>query len=148
MMVAENLIKCHPYYRGLAALWMHQKVDPRDRRCRIANRAMRMVYQVVGGRQLWRGKGVDREYLLAKLQEFHRVHKTPVDQAIRDLPKAFVWLPKSAYAEEVKPLEALARKKRREPRPIGELLVPLLIQLGIGGAQEVESNQSEARSAR
>jgi hypothetical protein len=29
---AENLIKCHPYYRGLSALWTQQKVDPRDRR--------------------------------------------------------------------------------------------------------------------
>lgn len=148
MLVAENLIKCHPYYRGLSSLWAHQKVDPRDRRCRIANRAMRMVYQLVGGRQLWRGKGVDREYLLAKLQVFHRVHKTPVDQAIRDLHEAFVWLPKSAYAEEAKPLEQLARKKRRGPQPIGELLIPLLIRLGIGGDQEVKSNESEARSSR
>jgi transposase len=65
MLVAENLIKCHPYYRGLAALWTQQRVDPRDRRCRIANRAMRMVYQLVGGRQVWRGRGVDREYLQA-----------------------------------------------------------------------------------
>jgi hypothetical protein len=72
MLVAENLIKCHPYYRGIAELWKQQKVDPRDRCCRIANRAMRMVYQLVAGRQVWRGKGVDREYLLAKLQEFHR----------------------------------------------------------------------------
>lgn len=32
MMMAENLIKCHPYYRGLAALWTTRKVDPRDRR--------------------------------------------------------------------------------------------------------------------
>jgi transposase len=44
MMVAENLIKCHPYYRGLSALWTTRKVDPRDRRCRVANRAMRMVF--------------------------------------------------------------------------------------------------------
>ena len=116
MLVAENLIKCHPYYRGLSALWKQRKVDPRDRRCRIANRAMRMVYQLVGGRQLWRGKGVDREYLLAKLQEFHRVHKTPIEQSIRDLNEAFAWLPKSAYAEEAKPLAELARKKHRGPQ--------------------------------
>ena len=38
MLVAENLIKCHAYYRGLSELWKQQKVDPRDRRCRIANR--------------------------------------------------------------------------------------------------------------
>jgi transposase len=148
MLVAENLIKCHPYYRGLSSLWAHRKVDPRDRRCRIANRAMRMVYQLVGGRQLWRGKGVDREYLLAKLHEFHGVHKTPMEQAIRDLHEAFAWLPKSAYAEEAKPLEQLARRQRRGPRPIGELLVPILIRLGIGGAEGVESTTSEARSSR
>ena len=148
MLIAENLIKCHPYYRGVSALWSQQKVDPRDRRCRIANRAMRMVYQLVGGRQVWRGKGVDREYLLAKLQEFHRIHKTPMEQAIRDLHEAFAWLPKSAYSEEAKPLQELASKKQRGPQPIGKLLVPILIRLGVGleRSDEVESNTSEARS--
>jgi transposase len=154
MLVAENLIKCHPYYRGLSALWAQQKVDPRDRRCRIANRAMRMVYQLVGGRQVWRGRGVDREYLLAKLQEFHRVHHTPIDQSIRDLNEAFVWLPRSAYAAEAKPLTELPRRKRRGPQCIGDLLIPLLIRLGISreelgvpGEETVESNTSEARSS-
>ena len=104
MLVAENLIKCHAYYRGLSELWKQQKVDPRDRRCRIANRAMRMVFQLVGGGQVWRGRGIDREYLLAKLQEFHRVHKTPIEQTIRDMNEAFVWLPQSAYSVEAKPL--------------------------------------------
>jgi transposase len=150
MLVAENLIKCHPYYRGLSALWAQQKVDPRDRRCRIANRAMRMVYQLVGGRQLWRGKGVDREYLLAKLQEFHRVHKTPIEQSIQDLNEAYAWLPKSAYAEEAKPLAEIARKKRRGAKPIGDLLIPLLVRLGVSieeEQEEVESTKSEARSS-
>ena len=150
MMVAENLIKCHPYYRGVSALWMQRKVDPRDRRCRIANRAMRMVYQLVGGRQLWRGKGVDREYLLAKLEEFHRVHQTPIEQAIRDLHEAFAWLPKSAYVEEAKPLAELARRKRRGPVRIGDLMIPLLIRLGVpveAKEKKVESPTSEARSS-
>ena len=150
MLVAENLIKCHPYYRGISALWTQQKIDPRDRRCRIANRAMRMVFQLVAGRQLWRGKGVDREYLLAKLREFHRVHKTSVEQSIRDMNEAFAWLPKSAYAEEAKPLAELARKRHRGPTPIGDLLIPLLIRLGVSIEEEekdVESTASEARSA-
>jgi transposase len=147
MLVAENLIKCHPYYRGLSALWRQQKIDPRDRRCRIANRAMRMVYQLVGGRQLWRGRGVDRESLLAKLQEFHRLHQTPIEQAIRDLHEAFAWLPKSAYAAEAAPLAARARKKHRGPTPIGDLLIPLLIRLGVATPNEVKSNTSEARSS-
>jgi len=150
MLVAENLIKCHAYYRGLSELWKQRKVDPRDRRCRIANRAMRMVYQLVGGQQVWRGKGVDREYLLAKLQEFHRVHKTAIEQSIRDMNEAFRWLPQSAYAAEAKPLEELARKKRRGVQRIGDLLMPLLIRLGVGIEKEeknVESNSSEARSS-
>lgn len=154
MLVAENLIKCHPHYRGVSALWAQQKVDPRDRRCRIANRAMRMVYQLVGGRQVWRGRGVDREYLLSKLQEFHREHHSPIDQAIRDLNEAFVWLPKSAYAAEAKPLMELPRRKRRGPQRLGDLLVPLLLRLGIRGeeigvpnAETVESTTSEARSS-
>ena len=147
MLVAENLIKCHPYYRGLSALWKQQKVDPRDRRCRVANRAMRMVYQLVGGRQLWRGKGVDCEYVLAKLQKFHRVHKTPIDQSIRDMNEAFAWLPKSAYTAEAKPMAELARKKQRGPQPIGDLLVPLLLRLGVSIEEPVELNTSEARSS-
>jgi transposase len=154
MLVAENLIKCHPHYRGLSAFWAQQKVDPRDRRCRIANRAMRMVYQLVGGRQVWRGRGVDGEYLLAKLQEFHRVHQTPIGQRVRDLNEAFVWLPKSSYAAEAKPLAELARRKQRGPQRIGDLLLPLLIrlgatpeELGVSGEAAVESNTSEARGS-
>jgi transposase len=153
MLVAENLIKCHPYYRGLSGLWTQQKVDPRDRRCRVANRAMRMVYQLVGGRQVWRGRGVDRESLLAKLQEFHRVHHTPIEQAVRDLNEAFAWLPKSIYAAEAKPLAEFAGKRRRLQR-IGDLIVPLLIRLGVRGQElgvppeeTIESNTSEARGS-
>jgi transposase len=148
MQIAENLIKCHAYYRGLSALWMRRKVDPRDRRCRVANRAMRMVYQLVGGRQLWRGRGVDREYLLAKLQEFHRLHHTPLEQTIRDLNEAFAWLPRSAYAAEAEPLAELARKRHRGPQRIGDLLIPLLLRLGVAFApEELQSNTSEARSS-
>jgi transposase len=150
MLVAENLIKCHPYYRGLSALWKQQKVDPRDRHCRVANRAMRMVYQLVAGRQVWRGKGVDREYVLAKLHGFHRLHATPLDQAIRDLEAAYAWLPKSTYAEEAQPLAKLVGTKSRGPQNIGDLMIPLLIRLGVSIDEhdgELESSTSEARSS-
>jgi len=154
MLVAENLIKCHPYYRGLSALWAQRNVDPRDRCCRIANRAMRMVYQLVGGRQVWRGRGVDREALLVKLQEFHRVHHSPLDQAIRDLNEAFEWLPKSIHAAEAKPLAEQLQRKRRGPRRVADLIVPLLMRLGLTGVEigvangsKVESTTSEARGS-
>ena len=147
MMIAENLIKCHPHYRGLSALWMSQRVDSRDRRCRIANRAMRMVYQLVAGRQLWHGKGVDRDYLLHKLHEFHRVHSTPIVSSISDMTAAIEWLPKSSYEAESAPLVKLASKRSRGPQQIGDLMLPLLIRLGVRSASEVESESSEARSS-
>jgi transposase len=145
MLLAENLIKCHPYYRGLSALWKQQKVHTRDIRCRVANRAMRMVFQLISGRQLWRGKGVDCDYLLWKLREFHRAHNTPVKQIVRDLNQAFEWLPKSSHWREAKPLQELACKKSRGPQSIGDLLIPLLIRLGVHDFDEVKSNTSEAR---
>ncbi|TWT95607.1 IS110 family transposase [Neorhodopirellula pilleata] len=144
MMVAKNLIKCHPYYRGLSAYWEKQKVDPRDRHVRIANRANRMVYQLVGGRQIWRGKGVDREAILSKLREFHRDHHSDLEQMIADMNEAFLWLPKSTYASEAKPLAELAAKKRCGPQPIGDLLINLLLRLGVGTADPLESQSSEA----
>jgi transposase len=93
MLLAENLIKCHPYYRNLSESWKARGVDPRERLCRVANRAMRMVYQLVAGRHVWRGKGVDREYLLDKLRQFHLDHHSDVGQTIADLHEAFNWLP-------------------------------------------------------
>lgn len=147
--MADNLIKCHPHYRGLANSWKHRKIEPRDRRCRIANRAMRMVYQLVAGRQVWRGRGVNCEYVLAKLQDFHRLHGTPLEQSIRGLNEAFTWLPKSAYASEAVPLTELAGKRQRGPQRIGDLLIPLLARLGVANVleKELESKSSEARSS-
>lgn len=103
-----------------------------------------MVFQIVGGRQVWRGKGVDREAILSKLREFHRDHHSELDQMISDMNEAFAWLPKSTYGSEAKPLAELAGKKRQGPQPIGDLLVNLLIRLGVGTADQVESKSSEA----
>ena len=144
ILVAKNLIKCHSYYRGLAALWAKRGVATTDRQCRMANRANRMVFQIVSGRQVWHGKGVDREYLLLKLREFHRMHETSIDATVADMSAATDWLPKSTYPDEAKPLAKLATKKRRGAVSIGELLIPLLARLGVGEPTEVELNMSEA----
>ena len=144
ILVAKNLIKCHPYYRGLAALWSKRNICTVDRQCRMANRVNRMVFQIVSGRQVWRGKHVDREYLLSKLREFHRSHGTSLEQTVADMNEAFTWLPPSSYAEEAKQLSQLAQKKRRGTNSIGDLLIPLLVRLGVRCADEVESQSSEA----
>ena len=107
-----------------------------------------MVFQLVSGRQLWRGKGVDREYLLGKLQTFHQGHDTPIAQSVKELGEALEWLPRSAYSEEAKPLQELVRKKHRGAKSIGDLLVPLLVRLGVHESDEIESTTSEAQSSR
>lgn len=144
--IAMNLITCHPYYRGLSSLMATQKVKSIDRHCRIANRSMRMVFQLVGGRQVWRGRGVDREYLLDKLRQFHRSRATPLTQVVRDMEEAFQWLPDSTYAAEAKPLLEAAGKKTRGPIQLSDLLLPLLTRLGVPPSEELESETSEARS--
>jgi transposase len=111
LLVAKNLVKCHPYYRGLSALMAAQKVTPLDRQVRIANRAMRMVFQIVGGRQVWRGKGVNSETILDKIREFHRVHNTPIERNVGDIQNAVQWLPKSSYASEAKPIQEWLQRK-------------------------------------
>jgi len=108
---------------------------------------MRMVFQIVGGRQVWRGKGIDREYILYKLREFHRVHHTPLEQTAIDLNAAFEWLPKSTYASEAKPLTEMVNKKRRGVTSIGDLLLPLIIRLGVQADKKLESKSSEARES-
>jgi transposase len=147
ILVAKNLIKCHPYYRGIAALMAAQKVTPLDRQVRIANRAMRMVFQIVGGRQVWRGKGANPEIILEKLREFQRTHNTDIERAVGDIQNAVQWLPKSTHASEAKPIQEMASKKRRGPHLIGDLLIPVLIRLGIVPVEEVKSETSEARGS-
>ena len=147
ILIAKNLIKCNPYYRGLAALLDSQKVAPLDRNVRIANKAMRMVFQLVSGRQVWRRHGVNQEYILDKLRKFHHEKGTALDVVIKQLFDVVQWLPKSSHASEGKPIQEFATKKHRGPILIGELMIPLLIRLGVVEPDAVQSSSSEARSS-
>ena len=69
-------------------------------------------------------------------------------QVDKELGEAMEWLPRSAFRDEAKPLEELVRKKRRGAKPIGDLLVPLLVRLGVHEPDEIDSNPSEAQSSR
>lgn len=144
ILLAKNLVKCHPYYRGLAAIWKKRGVVTVDSQCRMANRANRMVFQMVSGRQVWRGKGVDREYLLYKLREFHRTHGSDLEQTVADMNEAFAWLPKSTYESEAQSLAKLAKPKRRGATSIRDLLIPLLTRLGVRSGNTINSTSSEA----
>lgn len=145
--VAENLIKCHPHYRGLSAKWRGEKKHARDCRCRVANRAMRMVFQIVSGPRVYlNSQGIDRQYLLAKLIEFHGQHQTPPDQLLVDLRHATDQLPRHTYHSEAVPLIELSKRRRRGPRPLGGILTEILLRLGVGPDENLlESTTSEVR---
>jgi len=145
MRVADNLIKCNPHYRGKFQLWKQRRVDSRDIRCRIANRAVRPVFQMVSGRKLYRHPSrLDRGYIMEKLLVFHREHETPPHQIVGELQQAVAPIPKHAHPEEAGPLQTAyaryRRSRRAGPQAIGTILVAVLARLGVSGLEsEVET---------
>jgi len=140
MRVAENLIKCNAHYRGKFQLWKQRRVDSRDIRCRIANRAVRPVFQMVSGRKLYRHPSrLDRGYVMDKLLAFHREHETPPARIVRDMQQAVRQIPKHAHPEEAGPLQTAyarcRRSRRKGPQAIGTILVTVLAQLGVSGLE-------------
>jgi len=135
--VADNLIKCNAHFRGKFQLWKQRGVDSRDIRCRVANRAARTVFQMVSGRKLYHHPSrLDRGYVLDKLLAFHRKHGTPPHEILRDLRQAAGQIPRGEYPAEAAPLKPIYQRTRRARRPgpqaIGDVLVAVLAQLGVG----------------
>jgi transposase len=136
LLVADNLIKCNEYWRGKYQFWKSQGHDPRELRCRIANRITRTVYQMVAGKKLFQhASRLNRGYVLQKLLEFHRNHQTTMDIVLADLNAATDQLPKSAYTDEAKPLydirSTTVRSRKKEPQQLGSILVQVLMRLGV-----------------
>jgi transposase len=150
MRVADNLIKCNVHYRGKFQFWKQRRVDSRDIRCRIANRAVRPVFQMVSGGKLYRHPSrLDRGYVLDKLLAFYRAHQTPPHEIVDDLKQAARQIPKPDRLEEAAPLQTVyercRRSRRAGPQAIGTLLVAVLARLGVSGLEsEVEAQDSLA----
>jgi hypothetical protein len=152
MRVADNLIKCNAHFRGKAALWKQHGVDARDIRCRVANRAVRTVFQMVSGRRLYHHPGrLDRQYVLGKLLDFHQEHHTPPHAILRDMQHAADQIPKHEQAAEAVPLrekyERARRSRRAGPQAISAVLVAVLARYGITGLEsELEAQGPDASS--
>ena len=136
LLVATNLIKCNAYWRGKYNRWKEQKNDPRDLRCRIANRLTRSIFSMISGRRIYQHPSrLDQSYVLNKLIEFHRQHGSPMTTILADLQAATEQLPQSAHAAEAQPLAELqlkaSRSRRAEPQALGEVLVHVLARLGM-----------------
>lgn len=145
VLIAKNLASCNSYYRGIASIMDKQKVAPLDRYCRIANRASRMIFQLVGGKHVWRKQGIKTELILKKLNEYHRDHQTSLELVIKDMQEAIQQFPKSIYESESKPILEMIHKKSRGPVSVADVLVPVLLRLGVTNASEIQSIPSEAR---
>jgi len=138
--VADNLIKCNAHFHGKFEYWKQRGVDARDIRCRVANRAVRTVFQMVSGRRLYQHPSrLDRQYVLDKLLTFHEEHDSPPHEILRDLQHAADQIPKHEQAAEAAPLVERYQKCRRSRRagsqPLGTLLLAVLARYGITGLE-------------
>lgn len=153
MRVADNLIKCNAHFRGKSALWKQRGVDARDIRCRVANRAVRTVFQMVSGRRLYHHPSrLDRRYVLDKLLDFHQKHHTPPHEILRDMQHAADQIPKHEQAAEAVPLrgkyERTRRSRRTGPQAISEILLAVLARYGITGLEsDLEAQGPDASSS-
>ena len=144
--MADNLIKCNAHFHGKFEFWKQQGVDARDIRCRVANRVVRTVFQMVSGRQLYHHPSrLDRQYVLDKLLTFHQEHDTPPVEILRDLQAAADQIPQHEQAAEAEPLIQRYRKCRRSrreaARPLAPILLAVLARYGITGLESPEEAQ-------
>lgn len=147
MRIADCLFACNFDYQAKYEQWKALKVDERDMRVRCANRATRMVFQIVAGRKLYQTSGAGRrQYLLHKLLQFYREHDADSARMMVDIQAAIEMLPTTSYADEAKPFEELAHR-RRPDKSLASLLLAVLERLGIT-RQEIERVQSEMSEAQ
>lgn len=139
MQTADNLVQCNSYFRARADVWRSGGRDPRWIRVKIAKIFSRLLFAMVGGRQLFPHPCMrDRHYILGKLLEFHTGHKTSVEQMGRDLDAAVEQLPAKERAKEAKPLrERLTQQlnRRSGPQPLADLIPLILARLGVSVLQ-------------
>ncbi len=142
MGIADNLLKCNHYFRGLADCWRANGKDPRKAHVKVASRFSRLAYLIVAGRQILPHPCLQqRGYILDKLITFHQEQRSPPDRMMNDLQAAATQLPRNEYPQEAVPLfkrlQETRAARRRGPQPIAEILPLLLAKLGLG---EIQSN--------
>ena len=148
--IADNLMSCNDYFRGLSARWRETGKDPRHSHVKVAGRFCRIAYQMVaGGRVFSHPCCQRRDYVLRKLLGFHCEHVTSLVQAQATLAQAVGQLPVAEYAAEAAPLaeelESACRKRGRGPCLIGELLPAVLARLGVGLVESSPSGEVDPR---
>jgi transposase len=153
MTIADNLICCNQYFRLMSERWKAMGRDPRANHVRVACRFCRIAFHMVAGRQVFHHPGMqERHYILDKLNTFHREHETGIAQVMADLLAATGQLPRSAHADEARPLvEEQARinaGRCRGPQLLGDILPIVLARLGVTGVQSHPSGEVASSSSQ
>jgi transposase len=146
MNIADNLIGCNQYFRTMSAHWKALGHDPRANHVRVAFRFCRIAFHIVAGRQVFKHPGMQqRHYILDKLNAFHREHHTGMAQVMADLFAAVAQVPRTARADEARPLidehERINAGRRRGPQLLGDILPIVLARLGVTGVQSNPSGE-------
>jgi transposase len=146
--IADNLVTCNRHFNVLTVRWRGQGKDPRHTRVKIALRFCRIAYQMVAGRQVFHHPCLQhRSYILDKLNAFHREHETTLAQTLADLQAAIEQVPRSAYADEARPLaqelQRIEQGRRRGPQLLGDILPIVLARLGVEALQSEESGEHD-----
>jgi transposase len=144
MQTADNLVNCNHYFRARAQQWTSAGKDPRWLRVKVAKIFSRLLFALVGGRQLFPHACCQpRHYIIAKLLAFHSEHGTDPLTLRHDLEAAVEQLPAKSCAAEAEPLQkeldALAR--RRGPQPLAAIL-PLVLARLAGPVVQSEASES------
>jgi transposase len=148
--IADNLMSCNDYFRGLSAKWREAGKDPRHSRVKVAGRFCRIAYQMVAGGKVFAHPSCRRrDYILSKLVKFNFEHLTPMAQAQATLASVVAQVPGTEYAAEAAPLaEELAKaavRRGRGPCLIGELLPAVLARLGVAAVESRPSGEADPR---
>lgn len=138
---ADSLVTCNHHFNVLNLKWKQQGKDPRWTRVKVAKSFSRLLYAIVGGRQLFPHPCRQQEhYLTRKLIEFHRQARTPITEVMADLHAACQQLPRSACGTEAASLnDYLKEMPQKGPQPLAQLIPLVLARLQARMVQSVPS---------
>jgi transposase len=146
MRISDTLLRCNASYHAMGERWRSQGKAARDIHVRIADRFSRLAYHLTAAEEVYRHPSQgSRDYIIKKLIEFHDEHTIDIAETVSNLQAAAERLPRSARADEAKPLiaeQALLPKRRGTgPQRLGEILPAVLAKLGGAFVESTSSGE-------
>jgi hypothetical protein len=152
MRIADNIADHCTYYRGIADTDLARGVDIRAGRVRIVKKFSRLAFACLASDEPMRHPAFrEPDSILEKLQEFHGLHQTPMDQLLADLQATVKQLSYSTRNYEAKVVAEVLRNNASRKRggiAIGELLPAVLARLRVNPTEITQHDtlQNEDRS--